>query len=120
MPHGEEGAPGATSATLARGAGPAVETFSARNAQGELRTLHKKAATAHEDSLGGLRWSGGAADFETDDGSPVERIDESTYRIVTTGEVVRREEGKHGVTHHPEHQTPAIKVPPDSGGSSAA
>ena len=92
---------------------PAVaEQFTARNAQGQATLIRKRAASVHEDSLGGLHFGGGAADFELKDGSPVVRVDESTYRIVHTGEVLRREEGQHGISHHPDHQTPADPVPP--------
>lgn len=82
----------------------------ARNAQGQQVVVTKAQARLAEDALGGLHWGGGAADFALEDGSPVERVDESTFRVVRTGETVRREEGAHGVTHHPDQQTPAAKT----------
>ena len=82
-------------------AGVAVaEQFTARNAHGQATLIRKRAASVHEDSLGGLHFGGGAADFELTDGSPVVRVDEFSYRIVHTGEVLRREEGQHGSTQH--------------------
>lgn len=71
-----------------------AERFEGRTSHGQVVTIIKKAAQAHENALGGLQWSGGAANFALEDGSsPVERIDEATYRVINTGEVVRREEG---------------------------
>ena len=84
-----------------------AEQFTARSAQGQPTLIRKRAASVNEDSLGSLHFGGGAADFELTDGSPVVRVDESTYRIVHTGEVLRREEGQHGTMHYPEHPTPA-------------
>ena len=79
------------------------ERFTARNAQGPGQTQ----ARLDEDALGGPHWSGGAADFTLEDGSPVERNDESTFRVASTGEILRREEGLHVVMHHPDQLTPA-------------
>lgn len=94
-------------------AGVAVaEQFTARNAHGQATLIRKRAASVHEDSLGGLHFGGGAADFELTDGSPVVRVDESSYRIVHTGEVLRREEGQHRSTCRPDHPTPASPLPP--------
>lgn len=94
MPHAD--------APLHPGTANAVaEQFVARNAAGQAVLIRKRAANAHEDILGGLHFGGGAADFELKDGSPVVRINESTYRIVHTGEVLRREEGTHGSSHPP-------------------
>lgn len=84
--------PGAASAAVA-------EQFVAHNPQGQAVMVRKRAANTHEDSIGGLHFGGGAADFELKDGSPVVRIDESTFRVVHTGELLRREEGTHGGTH---------------------
>ena len=80
--------------TAQDGAGMA-ERFTARNAQGQPFVIIKAPAQLREDAIGGLHWSGGSAEFVLADGSPVERLDESTFRIVRTGETVRREEGPH-------------------------
>ena len=92
MPHADPSSqPGAAQAV--------AEQFVARNDAGQAVLVRKRAANTHEDSMGGLHFGGGAADFELKDGSPVVRIDESTYRIVHTGEALRREEGTHGSSH---------------------
>lgn len=83
-----------------------VEQFTARNATGRLVVIEKLGAAATENPIGGLEWSRAGPAYRVKAGGDVERIDESTFRIVDTGEVVRREEGRHGVTHHPQHQTP--------------
>lgn len=79
----------------------AAEHFTARNAQGQPFVITKAPAQLHEDAVGGLHWGDQGTGFALADGSPVERLDESTFRIVPTGETVRREERPHGGTTGP-------------------
>ena len=91
MPRADEGA------SLAAAENSEVaEQFTARNAQGQPLVITKAPAQLREDAVGGLHWNGGSTGFALPDGSPVERLDESTFRIVRTGETVRREEKPHG------------------------
>lgn len=108
MPHADT----ASIPTETAAGGTPAEQFTARDAQGQQVVVVKAPARLAEDAIGGLHWTGGGADFALLDGSAVERLDESTFRIVPTGETVRREEGQHGVTHHPAHQTPADPAAP--------
>jgi hypothetical protein len=53
-------------------------------------------------------WSSASSTaFRLENGEPVERVEESTFRIARTGELLRREEGDHGITHHLQHQSAA-------------
>lgn len=64
--------------------------------------------SVREDAIGGMMWSHPPSTaFRLESGEPVERVEESSFRIVRTGELLRREEGNHGITHHTQHQTPA-------------
>lgn len=83
-----------------------AERFHARNESNQLVVVQKLRATASENSLGGLEWSGSGVLYRLEGGEAVDRIDESHFRITRSGEIIRRVEGEHGVTHHQEHQTP--------------
>lgn len=90
-----------------RGSHQVADRFEARNEAAELVAVEKLAASAEENALGGLEWSGAGVRYQLEDGSEVERVGESHFRIVRTGEVLRRIEGDHGISHHQKHQTPA-------------
>lgn len=83
-----------------------AEQFTARDTAGRMVVIEKLGSVPVENGIGGLEWSGPGPAYRLQGGGDVERIDESTFRIVGTSEVVRREEGQHGITHHPQHQTP--------------
>lgn len=83
-----------------------AEQFTARDTAGRVVVIEKLGSAPVENSIGGLEWSGPGPAYRVQGGGDVERIDESTFRIVDTSELVRREEGQHGITHHPQHQTP--------------
>lgn len=83
-----------------------AERFTARDSEGRQVVIEKLKAMALEDDLQGLKWSDGGPHYQLQgDGGAVDHIGDSTYRVVSSGEVVRREEGQHGPTHHPEHLT---------------
>ncbi|RZJ10878.1 MAG: hypothetical protein EON50_14410 [Acidovorax sp.] len=82
-----------------------AERFSARDSAGQQVVIEKLKARALENDLQGLQWSDGGPHYQLQGGGAVDQVGDSTYRIVSTGEVVRREEGQHGLTHHTEHQT---------------
>jgi hypothetical protein len=95
-------APSATGGTSAE----AAERFTARGTSGRVVVIEKLRAGARENSLQGLEWSDGGPRYQLQGGGAVERMDESTYRIVSTGEEVRREEGQHGEQHRIQPPTP--------------
>lgn len=84
-----------------------ADRFQARNEANEVVSVEQLNTTAEEPSLGGLEWAGPGVRYRLVDGSEVERIDDSHFRAVHNGEIVRRVEGDHGITHHLEHQTPS-------------
>lgn len=87
---------------------PVADRFQARNEANEVVFVEQLKTTAEENSLGGLEWAGPGVRYRLVDGSEVERIDDSHFRVVHNGEIVRRVEGDHGITtHHLEHQTPS-------------
>jgi hypothetical protein len=112
MPRADAGPTGVAPEKNAPAGSAPAEQFTARNPQGQQVVIVKAPAKLAEDAAGGIHWRRGGGEFTLLDGSAVERVDESTFRIASTGETVRREEGQHGVTHHPEHQTPAEPSPP--------
>jgi hypothetical protein len=81
-----------------------AEHLTARDARGRVLVIEKLGVAATENAIGGLEWKGLGPAYRLQGGGDVQRIDESTFRIVKTGEVVRREEGQHGITHHTRHQ----------------
>ena len=84
-----------------------AEQFNARDTAGRVVVIEKLVSGAMENDIGGLEWSTNGPVYRLKNGGGVDRIDESSFRIADTGEVVRREEGDHGITDHTEHQTPA-------------
>ena len=78
----------------------AAERFTARGTSGRRFVVEKTKDQVLENSLQGLEWSGGGPSYRLQNGDAVERIDESTYRIVRTREEVRREEGQATSTQH--------------------
>jgi hypothetical protein len=89
-----------------------AEAFDARDGAGRNVVIEKLRTQAGENALGGLEWTHGGAEYRLQRGGPVERVNETLFRVVSTGEIVQRVEGRHGITHHTEHQTPAR---PDQG-----
>ena len=87
--------------------GAVAERFTARDDAGHQLVIERLNVQVHENALGGLEWAGEGASYRLQGGGAVQRMDESTFRITETGALVRREEGQHGITHHPAHQTPA-------------
>ena len=85
----------------------AAERFTARDTSGQAFVIEKLASVVRENAMHGLEWADGGPRYRLSTGQPVEWVDESTFRVPETGETLRREEGDHGVTHHPEHQTAA-------------
>ena len=83
-----------------------AEQFTARGASGRAVVIEKLAAGVRENDVGGLAWTASGVTYRLQGGGVVERIGESTFRIADTGEIVRREEGDHGITYHPQHQAP--------------
>lgn len=73
-----------------------AERFEARGAAGRVVVIEQLATQALEDGLGGLRFGGGGACYRLESGEPVERLGESLFRLATTGETFRREEGHDG------------------------
>lgn len=97
--------------------GAFAERFDARDGAGRVFVIEKLDASAHENAIGGLEWTGPGVRYQLEQGGgEVERIDESLFRVVGTGELLRREEGKHGITHHPEHQSPSAAASPGARG----
>jgi hypothetical protein len=83
-----------------------AERFTARDGAGQVVVIEKLQARVLENALQGLEWSDGGPHYRLQaGGDEVDHVGDSLYRIVATGELVRREEGQHGLTHHPEHQT---------------
>ena len=83
------------------GASPeAAERFTALGTSGRKFVVEKAKDQVRENSLQGLEWSGGGPSYRLQNGDAVERLDESTYRIVRTGEEVRREEAQVTSTQH--------------------
>ena len=82
-----------------------AERFTARDPSGQAVVIEKRKADVRENSLQGMEWSDGGPHYQLQGGGAVERVDESTFRIASTGQEVRREEAQHGPTHHPEHLT---------------
>lgn len=99
--------PIADQSTTRGGISETAEKFTARDITGRVVVIEKQGSAPTENAIGGLEWSGPDTAYRVQGGSAVERIDESTFRIVATGQIVRREEGQHGITHHSQHQTPA-------------
>lgn len=88
--------------------GGAAERFDARDGAGRVVVVEKLDTRARENAIGGLEWTGHGVRYQLHQGGgEVERIDESLFRVVSTGELLRRQEGDHGISHHPEHQSPA-------------
>lgn len=99
----------------------AAEAFETRDGAGRSVVIEKLATQAGENALGGLEWTQGGAQYRLHrGGGAVERVNESLFRVVSTGEIVRRIEGQHGVTHHTEHQTPARPGPDGADGADGA
>lgn len=85
-----------------------AERFTARNSTGHAVVVEQFGVSLGEDAIGGIVWSHPPSTaFRLENGEPVERVEESTYRVVRTGELLRREEGDHGITHHLQHQSAA-------------
>lgn len=82
-----------------------AEQFSARDGAGQRVVIEKLQAAVVENDLQGLQWSDGGTHYRLQTGGAVDHVGDSLYRIVATCELVRREEGQHGITHHPRHQT---------------
>jgi len=83
-----------------------AERFDLRDGAGRLVAVEKLRTAPRENDLGGLEWSGPGVAYQLQGGGAVERVNESLFRVVATGELMRREEGEHGITRHPQHQTP--------------
>lgn len=99
MPHAD--APKAAAGT------PVAERFTARDGAGQTVVIEKLQARVIENDMQGLQWSDGGPHYRLQaGGGMVDHVGDSLYRIVATGELVRREEGQHGPTHHPQHLTP--------------
>ncbi|WP_440111056.1 hypothetical protein [Acidovorax sp. BL-A-41-H1] len=81
-----------------------AERFTARNSPGHAVAVEQVTVSVGEDAIGGIVWSHAPSTaFRLENGQPVERVEESTYPTVRTGELRRREEGDHGITHHLQH-----------------
>lgn len=81
--------------TTATGA-PIAERFTARDGAGQVVVIEKLRAQALEDDVQGLQWSDGGLYYQLQGGrGAVDHVGDSIYRIISTGEIVRREEGSH-------------------------
>lgn len=111
MPHGDDDTVGARTPPGGVRPQPArdvAERFTARDPSGQQLIVEKLATQVTENALGGMEFSRPAGDaFQLENGEAVEWVEESTYRRVRTGEILRREEGDHGTTHHPSQQSRA-------------
>lgn len=97
----------AADATGAAAQAAVAERFTARDGAGQVVVIEKLQARVLENDLQGLQWSDGGPRYRLQSsGGVVDHVGDSLYRIVATGELVRREEGQHGPTHHPQHLTP--------------
>jgi hypothetical protein len=89
------------------GPAPTAERFSARDETGKTVVIEELAHNASENALGGLQWAGPQTHYRLVSGERLERLGEAQFRVVDTGQVLTREEGQHGVTHHLQHQSSA-------------
>lgn len=82
-----------------------AERFEARDEAGRSVVIEELSDSLHENALGGIEWKRGESRYQLPSGAAVERLDESLFRVVDSGQLLRRSEGAHGVTHHPLHQS---------------
>lgn len=75
-----------------------AERFDARDGTGRAFSIEKIAADSRKKISGDIRWSGAGASYQLHDGAVVERVNESLFRVLSTGTLLRRNEITLGTT----------------------